>query len=147
MMCKGDKMIRDFKAEDIEKIMKLWLDTNVSAHSFIENAYWKDNYEAVKEMLPQAKLFVVEQDGKLQGFIGLNQSYIAGIFVAEDSQSQGIGKQLLDYVKSKHKELSLQVYQKNERAVSFYLREGFTIILKQVDDNTGEAELVMKWIK
>jgi putative acetyltransferase len=55
MMCKGDKMIRDFKAEDIEKIMKLWLDTNVSAHSFIENAYWKDNYEAVKEMLPQAK--------------------------------------------------------------------------------------------
>ncbi|PXV91597.1 putative acetyltransferase [Lachnotalea glycerini] len=140
-------MIRDFKAEDIEKIMKLWLDTNVSAHSFIENAYWKDNYEAVKEMLPQAKLFVVEQDGKLQGFIGLNQSYIAGIFVAEDSQSQGIGKQLLDYVKSKHKELSLQVYQKNERAVSFYLREGFTIILKQVDDNTGEAELVMKWIK
>lgn len=147
MMCKGDKMIRDFKAEDIEKIMKLWLDTNVSAHSFIENAYWNDNYEAVKEMLPQAKLFVVEQDGKLQGFIGLNQSYIAGIFVAEDSQSQGIGKQLLDYVKSKHKELSLQVYQKNERAVSFYLREGFTIILKQVDDNTGEAELVMKWIK
>ena len=147
MMCKGDKMIRDFKAEDIEKIMKLWLDTNVSAHSFIENAYWNDNYEAVKEMLPQAKLFVVEQDGKLQGFIGLNQSYIAGIFVAEDSQSQGIGKQLLDYVKSKHKELSLQVYQKNERAVRFYLREGFTIILKQVDDNTGEAELVMKWIK
>lgn len=140
-------MIRDFKAEDIEKIMKLWLDTNVSAHSFIENAYWNDNYEAVKEMLPQAKLFVVEQDGKLQGFIGLNQSYIAGIFVAEDSQSQGIGKQLLDYVKSKHKELSLQVYQKNERAVRFYLREGFTIILKQVDDNTGEAELVMKWIK
>ncbi|RDY30039.1 N-acetyltransferase [Lachnotalea glycerini] len=123
-------MIRDFKAEDIEKIMKLWLDTNVSAHSFIENAYWNDNYEAVKEMLPQAKLFVVEQDGKLQGFIGLNQSYIAGIFVAEDSQSQGIGKQLLDYVKSKHKELSLQVYQKNERAVRFYLREGFTIILK-----------------
>ncbi|MFR0610694.1 GNAT family N-acetyltransferase [Limosilactobacillus mucosae] len=35
---------------------------------------------------------------------------IEGIFVAKEVQSQGIGKQLLDFVKTRHSHLSLNVY-------------------------------------
>ena len=62
-------------------------------------------------------------------------------------QSSGIGNALLDYAKETNSELSLQVYKRNERAVKFYLREGFHVINEQTDENTGETELVMKWEK
>lgn len=41
--------------------------------------------------------------------------------------------------------LRLNVYQKNKRAIQFYLREEFSIESESLDGNTGEKELVMVW--
>ena len=95
--------------------------------------------------MPEATLYVYEVN-TIKGFIGLSGNYIAGIFVETDSQSKGIGKGLLDYVRERNKELILHVYKKNKRAVNFYLREGFVIDSEQMDKNTNEIELVMKWV-
>ncbi len=141
---KGDYMIRKFKEDDLDSIMKLWLETNISAHSFIDENYWKENYDEVRQMIPKSTIYVYEED-TIKGFVGLSENYIAGIFVEANSQSKGIGKVLLDYVKERNKEVFLYVYKKNERAVRFYLREGFTIENKQIDKNTNEIELLMKW--
>lgn len=140
-------MIRKFEAADLEVVMKIWLKTNTSAHDYISADYWQDNYEAVQKMLPDAEVFVYEEDNTILGFIGLMENYIAGIFVDGDTQSKGIGKALLDYVKGSYSELSLQVYKNNTRAVGFYLREGFAVTGEQIDPATGEAELVMNWTK
>lgn len=43
--------------------------------------------------------------------------------------------------------LKLRVYQRNEKAIKFYLREKFSIQSESVDDNTGEKEFVMIWNK
>lgn len=139
-------MIRGFMETDIESVMKLWLETNISAHDFINESYWRRNYDEVKQLLPKATIYLYE-DNSLKGFIGLNGSYIAGLFVESSYQSQGIGKALLDYSKERNEELLLHVYKKNEKAVKFYLREGFVIENEQTDRNTGEIELSMKWLK
>ena len=68
-------------------------------------------------------------------------------FVAKEYRSQGIGRQLLEYVKQLHSTLSLNVYQKNERALRFYRENGFTIVSKQNDEHTGEIEFTMIWNK
>ena len=60
-------------------------------------------------------------------------------------RSQGIGKVLLNHAKQMKKRLTLHVYQKNEKALHFYLREGFQIGHEQTDENTGETELLMVW--
>lgn len=138
-------MIRDFKTMDIDRVMQLWLDTNILAHNFIDSKYWRGNFETVKGMMPKATIYVYEQNGEIQAFIGLMESFVAGIFVSSNFQSKGLGKLLLDYSKGKRNELSLSVYKKNNRALSFYLREGFTISTEQIDENTGEIEFVMKW--
>lgn len=140
-------MIRNFNKEDIDRIMELWVDTNIQAHNFIDSNYWKSNFESVKEMMPQATIYVYEIDKQILGFIGLIDNYIAGIFVSSDMQSKGIGKMLLDYTKEKHIKLFLQVYKKSTRAVNFYIREGFIQSKEQVDENTGEIEFVMEWRK
>lgn len=138
-------MIRKFQKTDLDSVANLWLTTNIAAHSFIPPQYWQDQFEAVKKMLPQAELYVYEEAGKVQAFIGLYDNYVAGIFVCRESWSRGIGKQLLDYCKSIKTELRLNVYQKNVRAVRFYEREHFKIMQEDVDSDTGEAEYVMQW--
>ena len=140
-------MIRKFDINELETVMEIWVDTNIKAHDFIHTSYWKTNYDLVKEMLPDATIFVYEDNNQVQGFIGLMDNYIAGIFVNSDSQSKGIGKALLNYVKENNSELSLQVYKKNFRATNFYQREGFVVLKEQIDKNVDEIELVMNWTK
>ena len=138
-------MIRVVQKTDITKVADIWLDTNIKAHNFISAQYWESNYEMVKEMLLQAEVYVCESNGKIQGFIGLNGDYIEGFFVCDRLQSQGIGKLLLDFVKESRKQLSLNVYQKNTRAIHFYQREGFEIQYSGLDEATGEKDYRMAW--
>ena len=127
------------------KVAEIWLDTNIKTHYFISAQYWKSNFELVKELLLQATVYVYEDKQEIQGFIGLSNEYIEGIFVSAEMQSQGIGKILLNYVKGKRNKLILNVYQKNTRAISFYQREGFEIQYSGLDEATGEKDYVMAW--
>ena len=138
-------MIRKLQKADVIKVADIWLNSNIKAHNFIPARYWESNYDLVKEMLLQAEVYVYESNGEIQGFIGLNGEYIEGIFVADEMQSQGIDKKLLDYIKDKKVRLRLSVYQKNVRAISFYQREGFITQCEQLDKFTGEKEYVMNW--
>lgn len=138
-------MIRKLQKVDINRAADIWLKTNLKAHFFIPEQYWISNYEFVKEMLPQAEVYVYEDDKMIQGFIGVSDEYIEGIFVSDEMQSCGIGKMLLDYIKDKKDKLQLKVYQKNVRAMSFYQREGFTIQSEEMDEFTREKEYVMNW--
>lgn len=140
-------MLRDLKKSDRNRVADIWLDTNLKAHYFIPAEYWKSNFELVKEMQLQAEVYVYENDQKIQGFVGVNDEYIEGIFVTDEMQSQGIGKILLNYVKSKKNKLLLNVYQKNTRAISFYEREEFKIRESGLDEATGEKDYVMEWKK
>ncbi len=138
-------MIRALQKADINRVADIWLNTNLKAHSFISAQYWESNYELVKEMLSQAEVYVYEDGQKIQGFIGLSDKYIEGIFVSEKMQSQGIGKLLLNYIKDRKDVLHLNVYQKNTRAIHFYQREGFEIQCEGLDEATGEKDYVMIW--
>lgn len=140
-------MIRRFEAADLEEVMQIWLEANIQAHDFIPQNYWMDHYAMVKDMLLSAELFVFQSDRSrtIDGFIGMSGGYIEGIFVREQEWSKGIGKRLLNHVKAAKGELSLSVYQKNEAAVRFYIREGFSVQAEKTDEDTGEAELSMVW--
>ncbi len=138
-------MIRKFRTDDLEQVMELWLATNISAHDFISAKYWHANYALVKEMLPQANIWVYEKNNEIWGFIGLQDTYIAGIFVADKAQGKGIGSELLAKAKQQKSQLSLAVYAKNERALNFYQRADFTVINEQLDETTDQVEYLMKW--
>ena len=64
-------MIRKLRKTDINRVADIWLKTNLKAHSFISAQYWISNYERVKEMLPQAEVYVYEDDKMIQGFLGV----------------------------------------------------------------------------
>lgn len=140
-------MIRKMKDNNISAILEIWLNENIRAHSFIDKSYWISNFEYVKNALQQTEVYVYERGGDIVGFIGLNGNYIEGIFVNRAFQSEGIGSALIEYAKAKHSVLTLNVYEKNKRALSFYIKQGFEITDKETDINTNETELKMTWKK
>ena len=142
-------MIRKFETQDLDAVMQIWLHGNLDAHPFIPASFWTDHFETVRDMLPQAELYVHENKvpRQIDGFIGLTENHIEGIFVAKSARSKGVGKSLLEYAKSCKPYLTLSVYQKNERALAFYRREQFTVHSESIDEDTNEAEIQMLWTR
>ena len=142
-------MIRKFENLDLDTVMQIWLHGNLDAHVFIPASFWEAHFEMVRDMLPQAELYVHENEAprQIDGFIGLTENHIEGIFVAKSARSKGIGKALLEYAKSRKPRLTLSVYQKNERALAFYRREQFIVQSEGIDGDTNEAEIQMLWTR
>ena len=142
-------MIRKFENLDLDAVMQIWLQANLDAHAFIPASFWEAHFEIVRDMLPQAELYVHENEAprQIDGFIGLTENHIEGIFGAESARSKGVGKSLLEYAKSCKPYLTLSVYQKNERALAFYRREQFTVQSEGIDEDTNEAEIQMHWTR
>lgn len=138
-------MIRKLDKNDINQLLQIWLEVNIKTHNFIPKEYWEEQYDNVKELLPNSEIYVYEENEKIVAFIGLIENYIAGIFVSFSFQSKGIGKKLLDYIKEFKKELSLNVYVKNISAIKFYQREGFIINSQNIDEETKEQQILMIW--
>ncbi len=141
-----ERLIRPLRPDDVDAALQIWLEANLQAHDFIDPVYWTERVELVRALFPQSEMWVCAAGGAVCGFIGITDGdYIAGIFVAEQSRGHGIGKALLNHAKWLHPLLKLHVYRKNDRAVRFYLREGFTRAAEQIDAATGESELLLVW--
>ena len=140
-------MVRPFAPGDLDALLAIWLEANLQAHPFVPAAYWKSQREAVGEALPQAEVYVWEENGETAGFVGLAGGYIAGIFVRPGWQSMGIGKKLLDRAGEGRARLTLRVYEKNTRAAAFYRREGFSPLEEGTDPATGEREQTLVWTR
>lgn len=137
--------IRPFAPADLGSVLDLWLSGNLSAHPFLPAAWWSAQRGQVALQLPQAEVWLsTGEDGALLGFAGLQGELLAGLFVAEGARSQGVGKSLLDHLKARHPRLVLHVYQRNPRALRFYLREGFRLQAVGADA-AGEPELLLSW--
>lgn len=77
-------MIRKFNKNDIDIVMQIWKNENIKAHNFIEEEYWQNNYEYVRNLLPNSEIYVYTNQNIIEGFIGINNNYIEGIFVKSD---------------------------------------------------------------
>lgn len=139
-------MIHKMKDAELEKVSQIWLDSNLEAHDFIDKNFWLDNYPVVKKQFKTAEIYV-DAEQEVRGFVGLQENYIAGIFVDKKYRNQGIGKRLLDFLKKNHQQLSLDVYDKNILAKQFYERNGFEVSIHSVEEETGEKESRLVWKK
>ena len=140
-------MIRKFEKNDINAVMEIWVNENIRTHNFIAKEYWKDNYEYVKDILPEADIYVYILDEQVVGFVGVNNNYVEGIFVDINNQHSGIGTSLLDRIKENKDNLTLNVYKKNANAIKFYEKNNFIITSKNIDKDTNEIEYTMTWSK
>ncbi|KAF0426085.1 GNAT family N-acetyltransferase [Pediococcus acidilactici] len=129
----------------MNEIMAVWLQGNLTAHSFISPDYWKQNQAAVKAAMREATVYVAQIEQQIIGFAGLQENYLAGIFVATSMQNRGVGGQLIARLQQDYQELNLAVYEQNSVAIKFYLKHGFRSKKRQIDTATQQLELLMGW--
>lgn len=60
------------KEKIIESIMKIWLEENIIAQTYIPRNYWEENFDLVKNhYIPNSKTFYYEENQKIMGFISI----------------------------------------------------------------------------
>ncbi|MER1975114.1 MULTISPECIES: N-acetyltransferase [Pseudocitrobacter] len=140
-------MIRKWTAKSLDPVLTLWLESTTFAHPFIDEQYWHDSLALVRDVyLPAAQTWVWEENDTLLGFISvMDNQFVGALFVAPQALHRGIGSALLNEVKQRYPMLSLEVYQKNGRAVNFYHALGFRIEDGAWQEETKHPTWIMRW--
>lgn len=137
--------LRQPTSRQLDQLMALWLASNLQAHAFVPADYWRQHCAEVRNALPTATLTVITLAGKIIGFAGVQDHYLAGLFVAAAYRNKGLGSQLMTALKQQNTSLTLGVYQLNQSALRFYQRAGFSIQARQLDVETNQIEYIMHW--
>ena len=140
-------MIRRLEDKDINIVMDIWLKSTIKSHDFIDENYWRKNYDNVKNTyIPISDTFVYEENYSIKGFISIiNNDFIGALFVDVNNQGMGIGSKLIDYVINIYDNLSLSVYKDNENAFNFYKNKKFKILSEEINKETKFLEYIMKY--
>ncbi len=77
---------------------------------------------------------MVEANGEIRAFLAILDDLIGGLFTHPDHQSSGLGAAMVNHARSLHDPLFVEVFEANERALTFYRRCGF-------EDHTDRASM------
>lgn len=135
--------LTEVSAQQLDQIMTIWLASNLDAHDFVPASYWQENFDLVKQLMPKAELTVVQVEGKIIGFAGMQGDYLAGIFIEAAYRDRGLGTQLLTDLQARHPVITLNVFDQNTGAKQFYQRHGFHLEQKQFDEELSVWDWTM----
>lgn len=132
-------MLKKFNKRDIDIIMKIWKDNNQQFQPFIKNQYWIDNYVKTRDEFLASSIYVYTEAEKILAFISVsNQGEILSIQVKPEIIREGIGKLLLEKVKTEYDTINIKIYKKNVNGVLFFKAMGFKKVNESIDENTNE---------
>ncbi|MFY0991423.1 GNAT family N-acetyltransferase [Halomonas sp. C05BenzN] len=141
-------MIRPATPEDLPLLVDIWLRASCQAHDFIPAEFWEARAEEMaRDYLPSAEVHVLDVGDRVIGFAALDGDHLEALFVDPGVQSYGHGTRLMAHAMEHHASITLRVYSRNVRAVSFYLRLGFQACGEREDPRTGERETLMRWTR
>lgn len=139
-------MIRKIEPEEIDDVLDVWINASIQAHGFIDEEFWKSKIDAMRKIyIPNSETYIFTENKFIKGFLSLHGDTLAAMFVSPEFQSNGIGRKLMEKVKTLRNRLELTVYKENPKAVEFYKKCGFNIIKEKVDVHTGHIEVLMNY--
>lgn len=120
-------IIRQAINADHPLLLNIWLRSVRATHHFLQESDIDALLVQLRDIyLPAVELWVaVDAEDCPLGFIGLNENHVEMLFIEPDLRGKGIGRALLDYVRSSRDTMSVDVNEQNPQAVGFYLHYGF----------------------
>lgn len=135
-------MLREITVDDIKIIDKIGslIKEDFNKKYDIENFI---NYD-------YAQVYVYEEDGKVVGFIQVEEHYeildLINIAVSKEMHGKGIGSKLIQYAieKSKAEKMMLEVKESNTSAIRLYEKNGFKEINRRKKYYGNEDAIIME---
>ena len=144
-------IIRKATIKDISRIAEILVFTKRMNYRCI----FHDDQVSFGEMqvLPTAKeyednphsldTYWVYEDGFVKGLINIDEGEIKELYVDDFFHSEGIGSKLIDFAIKEHSVKYLWVLEKNEKAIGFYKKHGFSMS-KERQLEEGTIEYIVK---
>jgi putative acetyltransferase len=131
-------------ATDQARVLDIWLAASRAGHPFLTEADLAAQRTLVRDVYVEpAETWVAIVDGRLDGFIGLLDSFIGGLFVDPQARRGGIGRALVQHAAAGKGTLTVEVYAANDAALAFSARLGFIPVgRREVDDEGRPLPLV-----
>lgn len=143
--------LRLYRPDDLETVVQLWYRS--WHHNFPDFqhpwpfAQWRERFQ--EKVAANESIWIAENAGKIVGFFVLREGdgYLDQIFVAPETQHQGVGTILLN----KAKQLApggiyLDTLQRNASARRFYERHGFVAGRTGINPNNGQPNIEYRWM-
>ncbi|MES2765543.1 MAG: GNAT family N-acetyltransferase [Bacteroidota bacterium] len=130
-------MIDKVQEKDYPEIVKVWEASVRATHHFVieeDIRFYKDliSYKYLKA----ANLLCIRdnENGRIQGFLGVHEDYVDMLFIHPDYFGKGIGTKLLKHALEDLGATKVSVNEQNEKAIEFYKRFGFKTIRRDERD-------------
>ena len=129
--------IRKSTPSDFEAILAIINDAARAYRGVIPSDRWHEPYmsadELAKEIADDVIFWVVEDDGRLSGVMGIqdkkNVALVRHAYTATTIQRKGIGTKLLRHVETlTAKPILIGTWADASWAIEFYRRNGFTVV-------------------
>ncbi|MBJ2286555.1 GNAT family N-acetyltransferase [Pseudomonas sp. MF6755] len=133
--------IRPRVAADDPVLGALWERSVRATHDFLPEDDIQRLLPLVRDTylpMPALEVWVHEDNAGIAGFIGTGAHNVEMLFIDPDRRGQGIGRQLLDHVRSRHDTLTVDVNEQNPQAVGFYRHYGFIQVARSPLDGEGK---------
>ena len=144
------KMIRKATKEDLARIAEIQV---FNYRLYFYPIFQSDEYyfhelqvpSLMREYESKPDGLYVYDDGVVKGFIKIEGTYIARLFVEPVLQNASIGSELLEYAVAEHHADHLWVLEKNVKAMRFYERHGFSATgERKPEEGTAEYLLLLR---
>ena len=99
----------------------------------------------IRNAIPLRDVWVIGQP--INGYISYNPELLQVSALYVNKRGKGLGKILLDRLKSDYKCLQLLSHEFNNSAYNFYRREGFQFKNRKDRGSDGIPELQFEWIE
>lgn len=133
-------MIENVLPENYSEMLTVWESSVRATHDFITEddiAFFKPII--MEQAFPAVTLKCVKnENGAIVGFVGVHDTKVEMLFIANASRGLGIGKLLLRYAIEHLGAMKVDVNEQNPLAVGFYLHEGFTVTSRSPLDDMGK---------
>ena len=108
----------------------------------------EDDRAFVADLIHSGGVLSLREDGRPVGFLFESGGHIGAFYLAPEVRRRGLGRRLLDLLKTEYPRLDLWTFAANAEARRFYLREGFVEVERTAGDNDeGLTDIRLVWRK
>lgn len=98
----------------------------------------EDRAFIANHIVPQYRLTLAEEDGRLLGYMAEGEAWIEQLYVSPMAVRRGVGSALMAEVKARQERLELWCFKQNVTGRAFYAVQGFEALYET--DGSGNEE-------